>query len=375
VGGGRLSGRAGRFSMGVLDMETDAQPSVGVRKTNFSVVRMKRDLFQRSAVGMIFTNRSIGQAVSGANRAYGVDGQFILTNTLVVNTYWAKTDTAGRSGDDISHKVRVDYEGDRYGLLTEHLTVGSHFNPDIGFVRHPDLHRRYLQGRFSPRPRRSNKTVRKFYYNGTYEYIQNGAGRLDTRTATGEFAIDFQNADHMTVKVFRTYEFLPAALPLAPGVTVPTGGYDYNSVLVGYNLGPTRPQVLANLSLERGTLYGGTKTIATVSNGLVSFPPHVVVEPTYSLNAVTVPQGSFTTHLLGPRFTYMATPRMFLAALVQYNSTAHTVSSNVRFRWEYQPGSELFVVWNDQRSTAAPSGVPSLQNRAFIMKVNRLLRF
>src|SRR5262249_33810299 len=143
---------------------------------------------------------TIGQAAPGSNHAYGVDGQFLLTNTIVVNTYWAKTDTPTRPTDDISYKGRFDYEGDRYGLLAERLSVGANFNPDIGFVRHPDLHRSYLQGRFSPRPARSNRIVRKFYYNGTFEYIQNGAGRLDTRASTAEFAIDFQNADHMNVK-------------------------------------------------------------------------------------------------------------------------------------------------------------------------------
>ena len=71
----------------------------------------------------------------------------------------------------------------------------------------------------------------------------------------------------------------------------------------------------------------------------------------------------------------MATPRAFLNALVQYNSTVRTVSANVRFRWEYQPGSELFVVWNEQRDTGALAGTPSLQNRAFIVKINRLFRF
>jgi hypothetical protein len=374
VAGGRLSGRAGRFSIGVLHIVTDEKPEIGARQTGFSVIRLKRDLFRRSSVGMIFTNRTIGQVLPGANRAYGVDGQFLVTNTIVVNTYWAKTDAPGRSGEDISHKARFDYEGDRYGLLAEYLAVGANFSPDIGFVRHPDLHRSYLQGRFSPRPRR-NRFVRKLYYNGTFEYIQNGAGRLDTRTGTAEFAIDFHNADHFNVKAFSTYEFLPAPLTLAPGVAVASGGYDYGSVLLGYNLGPSRRRVLANLSIEQGTLYGGNKTIATVSGALISFPPHLVVEPTYSLSAVSVPQGSFATHLLGPRVTFMATPLMFIAALVQYNSTANTVSSNVRFRWEYQPGSELFVVWNDQRSTAAPAGLPSLQNRAFIVKLNRLLRF
>ena len=42
-------------------------------------------------------------------------------------------------------------------------------------------------------------------------------------------------------------------------------------------------------------------------------------------------------------------------------------------RWEYQPGSELFVVYNDQRDTALRP--PFLQNRAFIVKLTRLFRF
>ena len=68
------------------------------------------------------------------------------------------------------------------------------------------------------------------------------------------------------------------------------------------------------------------------------------------------------------------TPLMFASALVQYNSDARNGSANVRLRWEYRPGSELFVVYNEERDTLA-RGIPDLRNRAFIVKVNRLLRF
>ena len=68
------------------------------------------------------------------------------------------------------------------------------------------------------------------------------------------------------------------------------------------------------------------------------------------------------------------TPPMFVSALMQYNSGTSTVSANVRLRWEYRPGSELFVVYNEQRDTLSP-GFPELRNRAFIVKINRLFRF
>jgi hypothetical protein len=50
------------------------------------------------------------------------------------------------------------------------------------------------------------------------------------------------------------------------------------------------------------------------------------------------------------------------------------VSANIRLRWEYQPGSELFVVFNDQRDTLTP-GFPDTANRALVVKINRLLSF
>ena len=54
---------------------------------------------------------------------------------------------------------------------------------------------------------------------------------------------------------------------------------------------------------------------------------------------------------------------MFTSALVQYNSVSRSVSANVRLRWEYQPGSELFIVYNEQRDTQ-PTVFPQLSNRA-----------
>ena len=68
------------------------------------------------------------------------------------------------------------------------------------------------------------------------------------------------------------------------------------------------------------------------------------------------------------------TPRMFVSALVQYTSAANSLSTNFRFRWEYQPGSEFFVVYTDGHDTQAALGTPSLQNRGIVVKVNRLFR-
>jgi hypothetical protein len=58
---------------------------------------------------------------------------------------------------------------------------------------------------------------------------------------------------------------------------------------------------------------------------------------------------------------------------VQYSSTTHGLSANLRFRWEYRPGSELFLVYNEDRDTRLhPDG--ATRSRSVIFKVNRLFR-
>lgn len=98
------------------------------------------------------------------------------------------------------------------------------------------------------------------------------------------------------------------------------------------------------------------------------------LEPTVSINDVRLPAGAFTTTVLRTRSDYAFTPRMFFSALVQYSSNDNLFSSNLRLRWEYLPGSELFMVYTDERDTLAP-GYPALRNRAFVVKINRLFRF
>jgi hypothetical protein len=65
---------------------------------------------------------------------------------------------------------------------------------------------------------------------------------------------------------------------------------------------------------------------------------------------------------------------MFVSALVQYQSRTDSVSTNARFRWEYLPGSELFVVYSDGRTTLS-RGIPDVENRSFVLKVTRLMRW
>jgi hypothetical protein len=204
-------------------------------------------------------------------------------------------------------------------------------------------------------------------------YIENGSGRVEARDRDAEFAIEFENADRFAVAYAGNYEFVPRAFRIGSTVAVAAGAYDYDTASVSYNTGPQR-RINVNLRADYGTFYDGHKTGLSATRGRVSFGPKFFVEPTYSVNWVDLPQGSFTAHLAGSRVTYTATSQMFASALLQFNSDNNTVATNVRLRWEYHPGSELFVVYNDERDTRTPR-FPGLATRALIVKVNRLVRF
>ena len=94
-----------------------------------------------------------------------------------------------------------------------------------------------------------------------------------------------------------------------------------------------------------------------------------------SVNFLDLPQASFTATVVRTRATYTITPRMFVSGIVQYNSTtSHRSGSNLRLRWEYAPGSELFVVYTDDYDTESGPQSTGLRNRAFVIKVTRLFR-
>ena len=154
---------------------------------------------------------------------------------------------------------------------------------------------------------------------------------------------------------------------------LPIGSYSFDTFRVGYNIAQQH-LVSANLTAEFGTFYNGHKTTLSAARGRVPITNQLSVEPTYSVNHVSLVEGEFTTQLAGSRVTYSMTPLMFVSALIQFNSGIGAVSTNARFRWEYQPGSELFVVYSDGRDTGARN-FPLLQNRSIAIKATRLLRF
>jgi hypothetical protein len=367
-GGARLTGKVGATNVALLNIQTGGLEDGAAVPTNFGVARVRRDVLGRSSIGFIATRRDPRDR--GANTVGGVDATMVFGLTTI-NAYAARSSTPGFAAADHSYLLRAEYNADRYGATLQHLVVAPDFNPEIGFVRRRDLRKNYAQLRFSPRPR--SGPIRKMSYIGAFDYITSFARRLESRTATASMTADFNNGDQLTASHQRSLEVLPAVFPIARSATIPVGAYAFGTTTIGYTAGAAH-RVRGTFAVNAGTFYDGTRRGASFT-GRLALSPRAAFEPTWSRDWIDLATGSFRTDLAAIRGLYTFSPRAALSALVQYTSAVHSVASNVRFQWEYRPGSDLFIVYGDARDTLDQVHRGPLTNRSLVIKLTRLMRY
>jgi hypothetical protein len=305
-----------------------------------------------------------------------MDANFAFFENVNFNGYFAKTHTPDSTGKDTSYQARFNYAADRWGVEVDHLLVEDNFVPEVGFVRRDDFRRTFVSGRFSPRPA-AIESVRRFVFQTSLDYtLTADTNVLETRQNQLRVATEFENSDQLRVDLTRSYELLEDLFEIADGVAIPVGGYTFSDVSLSYQLGAQR-RTSGSFSVQRGAFFSGDITAVGFTRGRLVLTPQLSVEPGISINWVDLPEGSFTTNLVTTRVNYTFTPRMFFSGLLQYNSSNDTLTSNLRLRWEYQPGSELFVVYTEDRDTATldPRRFSQTRNHGFVVKFNKLFRY
>jgi hypothetical protein len=129
----------------------------------------------------------------------------------------------------------------------------------------------------------------------------------------------------------------------------------------------------------KGGYFSGNRSAIGFSRGRIEILPQLSLEPSLEFNWINLPDqetfdGEFNQHVARLRVNYSFSPRMYLSGLVQYNSGSDSFSTNFRLRWEWAPGSELFIVYTEDRNTSVFDRWSELSNRGLVVKVNRLFR-
>ena len=374
LAGVRLTGKVGRTSIGALNVLTGEEEVSGARETNFTVLRLRQDILRRSNVGVLITNRSSSLAQPGARSGtYGIDWTFAFYENVEVDASYAKADTPGVAGPNDTYGGRFDYTHDRYGFGIRHLYIADNFSPEVGFVRRDDLRETSGSVRFSPRPV-SVPHVEQFSLTGDISYTADTDGVLATREVEAQFETTFENTQAFDVGYDHTHDVLRRPFEIAQGIVIPAGPYTFGTLSGSYSLAQSGA-VSGSFSVSHGGFFGGDDTSIGYSGRLV-LSPQLALDPNVSFRWTDLPGGSFTTQQYRARVTYTFSPLMFFSGLIQYNTNSDTVSTSLRLRWEYSPGSEIFLAYTEEDDTRPTTGSGvALRNRSVAFKINRLFRF
>jgi hypothetical protein len=371
--GGRLTGKAGDFTIGGLEIVTDGlsgkQPA-----NSYTVARVQRELPGRSRIGVLAVQRVAIDSSENRNGTFAVDGRVGFGEALTIDWWGAKTSTPGRTGDDLGYSVRGGYTTADYTNSVRVVQVGPDLNPEVGFLNRTGGYRLYdvsfmrlVRRAEWPRFKQWNPHVGYTGYYGLDGFYQSGRVHVDLTEA------ELASGTRFGPEVNVYHEGLNAPFEISPGVVLPKGSYDYASPGLDWTFDPSAPFSFV-LRGDFGPFYNGTRTGGTITTTYrrgASLSTSLIFE----FNDVKLDQGNFTRRLIGTRFGYFFTPRIFAQSLVQYSNQARVWTANVRFGWLGTAGTGLFVVINDGEEANGYLDWGRTQSRSVAVKFTRQLKY
>jgi hypothetical protein len=372
LGGTRLSGRQGAYSLGMLNIQQ--REDQGVSATNFTALRLRRDVLANSDIGAVLLDKEV--AGPAFNRLAGFDANFRFGD-LIMNGYAAKTfspvtATTAVRGNELTTRANIEYRNRQWRLATKYSTIGEGFNDELGFVPRVGVNEWNAQLNRSFRPQWLPRSIREImpHWVLVQSMRADGSG-LDLRQQDFHFPLNFSNGAFVEAGMNTNLEVIrtPFVLNSARGARIFTGNYSYDEYFITY-----RPNDAAKFSSGLrygiGEFYGGYKR----SYGWgPTWRPNEKLNASLvmQLNDISLPELSYLSTLSTARVNYNFNTKVFVNALLQYSTDSHQISSNIRFNIIHRPLSDFFFVYNEHRDEH--TGL--LQDRSLIAKMTYMVAF
>ena len=384
--GAKLTGQAGAFDVGLLQVRTRDRGSVPGE--DFIVLRSQHRFWRQSYVGALFTNRSgasapglpaASDASRGARQTAGADfalatSQFLGKEVLEVSGFYLNTTKRPGSSGGAAFGARLNMPNDPINARISVREVQDGYDPAVGFVdrrayRLIDPAVRYTvhteRGRYG-------KYIRRFSFESDLNYIFNLEGQLESRRPDLQFLrVDLHSSDLLEFHLLPLYERLPRDFQISPGIVLPAGG-QYSFVRRRYSTQTTtsRP-VSLNATYEDGAFYSGDRRQVT---GSLSVRPHRgwLINVGGDFNEVSLREGRFTTRLWLNDVNTQFNPFISLVNRLQFDTVTRQLGWQSRFRWITRPGNDIFFVythnWTDRTTMET-------LDRKGSLKIVRTIRF
>lgn len=347
IGGGRVTGHAGDYAIGALNITTDDADVSNrhLENANFTVLRVKKNVLAKSSVGALFLNSDKG--ISDYNRALGLDAGLVLGRAVTLTGLLAKTFSptalSGSSGSqELAGVVDFAFKNDRFNYGAQYQEIGEKFNAEMGYIPRLDIRAGKVKGQWTPRPKFGH--IRQMVFSGSSDYYQNHAGIVDSKTSIASANMQRQDTSSATVGVTHEYDNLTFAFATA-GTTVPVGNYSWTYTSVSYSSDRTK-HLFGTVGGDFGGYYNGDRQSVRV-NANVQVGKTLLFEPNITHNRVTLPgRPIYNSNVVNFRVSHSFSPDFYLKGFVQYNDDRKTASFNFLWWYHYKPGSDLYVVYN-----------------------------
>ena len=343
--GAKLSGRVGRYTMGLLNTQMAAGQGIGSK--NLSVARVAMDIQEESRVGAMMT---YGNPVSGAdNGVAGIDYRYRDSNlfgsqVFVADAYVMKSFSEGIDSNDLSYGLTLDFPNDRWNARVRYQEIQENFNPALGFVNRAGIRKYEAELRYRIRPRDS-RLFRTINWGFQSEFTTTTDNELESAQVFFRFFdLESHAGDRLHYWGNWKRESLFVPFEIQPGVSIPTGDYDFYYIWGNLTTSTHRP-VSVNVTTKFGEFYNGD--IIDVQSILQWRPtPSFYITLERHVFDVDLPAGDFEFEINRARFNINFTPTLSWTNYLQQESETHVMTLQSQLRWIIVPGNELTVTFN-----------------------------
>ena len=266
----KLTGTVGRTDVGLLDVRTGDLPIVSEK--NFLVGRVKRNLFQQSYVGAIFTDGHPAQGESG--QTYGADMRLATSrflgrpNNLVVNAYGTRSVNKGVSSRDWSYGFSAHYPNDRFNAQVAFREIQENFKPALGFVQRDNVRMLRLAASYNPRPKDFLNVLQMFhdiYYTRFTRLDYGQVESWDLYVTLLDWHLKSGDNLHGMFDFNPTYERLFEPFEISPGVFLLPGEYRFTRFRSNLLSTATKRRLSGSINLTYGNYWSGKAEQVTTS--------------------------------------------------------------------------------------------------------------
>ncbi|HSG49369.1 MAG TPA: DUF5916 domain-containing protein, partial [Longimicrobiales bacterium] len=340
LAGGRLTGRVGDQTVGLLSVATDEV--TGIDQELFNVLRVKRDVGSSAYVGIMATDR---RGAGDANTVVGGDFQWYPHPTVQASGFVSRSTTEGPGGEGWVYQASLNWTQDLWGGFFQFLTVEPGATASMGFITRTDL--RAVRGTFRRSFRPGFLGIRKVDIRNSGRYQSTTDGWFQDWEVGPTISVDMNSGGSLYLNASRGETQVDEAFAVAGLVDVPEGRYDSDDVSLRVSTSSARPWRLSG-NLRGAEFYGGD-LLSWGGSATLAPSPSFSFTGSFSRNDVSLPGGDFVADIISFRATWALSTKMVTNALVQYNRLTDDILANVRFNFIHRPGSDLFLVLTEER--------------------------